>query len=65
VLAGFEEGSQNGIALRCVFQAYTLEMLMQNLLRFTDHLRRDTRLIVDAFLQHENWSSEALPAKTE
>jgi hypothetical protein len=40
-------------------------MLMQNLLRFTDHLRRDARLIVDAFLQHENWSSEALPAKTE
>src|SRR5579872_2461306 len=32
-------------------------MLMQNLLRFTDHLGRDARLIVNAFFQHENWSS--------
>jgi hypothetical protein len=27
-------------------------MLMQNLLRFTDHLGRDAGLIVDALLQH-------------
>jgi hypothetical protein len=65
MLAGFKEGAQNGIALRRVFQADTLEMLMQNLLRFTHHLWRDAGLVVDAFLQHENWASEDLPAKTE
>jgi hypothetical protein len=65
VLAGFEEGSQDGIALRRMFQADPLEMPMQNLLRLTDHLGRDAGLIVNALLQHENWWSEALPAKTE
>jgi hypothetical protein len=30
-------------------------MLMQNLLRFADHLGRDARLIVNALLQHGNW----------
>jgi hypothetical protein len=40
-------------------------MQMQNLLRLANHLRRDARLIVNALLQHENWWSEALPAKTE
>ena len=40
-------------------------MQMQNLLRFTDHLGRDARLIVDALLQHENWWSKGLPEKTE
>jgi len=50
VLAGFEERSQNRIALRGVFQADSLEMLMQNLLRFAYHLGRDAGLIVDALL---------------
>jgi|HubBroStandDraft_4_1064222.scaffolds.fasta_scaffold00916_5 hypothetical protein len=52
VLAGFEEGSQDGVALRRMFQADTLEMLIQNLLRFTNHLGRDAGLVVDTLLQH-------------
>src|SRR5580692_9076903 len=52
VLASFEEGSQDGVALRRMFQADTLEMLIQNLLRFANHLGRDAGLVVDALLQH-------------
>jgi hypothetical protein len=52
VLAGFEEGSQDGVALRRMFQTDTLEMLMQNLLRFAHHLGRNAGLIVNALLQH-------------
>jgi hypothetical protein len=52
VLAGFEKGAQNGVALCRLFQADTLEMLMQNLLGFAYHLGRDAGLIVNPLLQH-------------
>src|SRR5580704_2919818 len=52
VLAGFEEGSQYGVALRRMFQADPLEMPMQNLLRLADHLGGDAGLVVNALLQH-------------
>jgi hypothetical protein len=35
-----------------MFQANTLEMPMQNLLRFMDHLGGDAGLVVNALLQH-------------
>jgi hypothetical protein len=52
MLAGFEEGAQNSIALRRVFQANAFEMAVQNILRLANHLARDTRLIIDPLLQH-------------
>lgn len=53
VIASLEKGLQNRIALRGVFEAHSFEMLMQDLLRFADHLARDAGLIVNALLQHE------------
>ena len=55
MLPSFEEGSQNSIALRRLLEAYPLEMLMQNSLRLPHHFTRDTRLIIDASLQHESY----------
>ena len=64
VLACLQERSQYGVALRRMFQANTLEMPMQNLLRFADHLGRDAGLIVNALLQHGNWWS-GLPRREQ
>jgi hypothetical protein len=55
VRAGFEKSAQDGVALRRLFQADSFQMLMQYLLRFADHLRRDAGLIVNALLQHADW----------
>jgi hypothetical protein len=52
VLSGFEESSQDSVALRSMFQADPLQMPMQNLLRLTDHLGGDAGLVVNALLQH-------------
>ncbi|SPE45016.1 hypothetical protein SBA7_610026 [Candidatus Sulfotelmatobacter sp. SbA7] len=52
VVAGLEEGLQNGIALRGMFEAYPFEVLMQDLLRLADHLARDAGLVVDTLLKH-------------
>jgi hypothetical protein len=54
VLASLKKSSQNGVALRRLFQAHTFKMPMQKLLRFADHLGRNTGLIVNAFLQHRS-----------
>jgi hypothetical protein len=40
-------------------------MQMQNLLRFTDHLGRDARLIVDTLLQHDNSAKGGLLNNTD
>jgi hypothetical protein len=53
MFAGFEESSQNGVALFGLFQADAFEMLAKNSFRFADAFRRDSRLIVDSFLQHD------------
>ena len=53
VFAGFEESSQNRVALFGLFQADAFEMLAKNSFRFADAFRRDSRLIVDSFLQHD------------
>ena len=49
---GFEEGSQDGVALFGLLQTDALEMLQEDSFRFADVLLRDVRLIVDSFLQH-------------
>ncbi len=52
VIASFEKGAQNAVALRGLLEADALEMAVQDGLRFTHHLARDRRLIIDALLQH-------------
>ncbi len=53
VVAGFEKGAQNGVALRRLLQADALEVLVEDLLGLAHHLARDGGLVVDALLQHE------------
>ena len=53
VIAGFEKGAEDSIALRGLFEADTLEMLVKNALSFPDHLQGDGGLVIDALLQHE------------
>jgi hypothetical protein len=52
MFARFQESSQNRVALFGLFQADAFEMLPKNSFGFADALRRDSRLIVDSFLQH-------------
>jgi len=52
MLAGFEEGPQNRVALFGLFQADAFEMLQENSFSFADALARNGGLIVDSFLQH-------------
>ena len=53
VLTGLEEGAQDGIALRGLLEADALEMLVEDVLGFADHLAGDGGLVIDALLQHE------------
>jgi hypothetical protein len=50
MLTRLQEGAKYRIPLFRMLQANTLEMTMQNLLRFPDHLARDSGLIVNTFL---------------
>ena len=52
MLARFEKGLKDGIALLGVFEADALEMVVQHLPGFPHHLAGDGRLIVDASLKH-------------
>ena len=52
MLASFEEGPQNCVALRSLLEPDALEMLQENSFSLADVLPRDGRLIVDSFLQH-------------
>src|SRR4029077_9712904 len=52
VIAGFEEGAEDGVALGRLFEADVLEMAVEDLLGFADHLPRDGGLVIDALLQH-------------
>jgi hypothetical protein len=50
VITGLQKGSEDGIPLRGLLQPNPLEMTMQNVLRFADHLARNQRMIVNALL---------------
>jgi hypothetical protein len=56
MVAGLEESMQNGVALRRLLQADSLEMPVQDPLGFTDHLAGDGGLIINALLQHGGWN---------
>ena len=52
MLARFQKGAENRVALRGLLQPNPLQMLVKDALRFPDHLGRDGRLVIDPFLQH-------------
>lgn len=52
VVASFEKGAQNGVALASLLQADILQMAVKNVLGLADHLARESGLIIDAFLEH-------------
>ena len=62
MVAGFEEGVQNGVALGGLLQSNALQMAVQDLLGFADHLAGDGRLIIDAILQHGEWNGVRIPS---
>lgn len=57
VVAGFEEGAEDGIALGGLFESDVFQMAVENILGFAHHLARERGLIVNAFLQHEGSES--------
>ena len=52
VITRLQEGPQDGIALGGLFEADTLEMAMEDILRLADHLAGECGLVVDALLKH-------------
>ena len=61
VVAGLKKCPQDGVPLRGLFQAHSLEVAMKDVLGFAHHLAREARLIVDALLQHGVKSSPSVP----
>ena len=56
MVARLKERMQNHVALRGLLQANSLQMAVQDLLGFANHLAGDGGLIIDAFLQHGGWN---------
>ena len=52
VVTGFEEGAEDGVALRGLLESDIFEVAMKDVLRLADHLPRDGGLIIDALLQY-------------
>src|SRR3954464_12066607 len=52
MVARFEKRAQDCVALGRLFQPYTFEMAVKDLLRFTNHLSGNGGLVVNALLQH-------------
>ncbi len=52
MIAGLQEGAQDGIALLGVLQAYALQVLEENVLRFTHGFACRRSMIVNPSLQH-------------
>ncbi len=50
VIAGIEEGAEDGSALARLFQSYPAQVVVKNRLRLQHHLARDHRLIIDTLL---------------
>ena len=53
VIAGFQEGAQDGIALVRMFQTYPFKVFIENILGLAHGFARGRRMIVNPSLQHE------------
>jgi hypothetical protein len=56
VLAGLDEGAEDGVTLLGVLQADALQMLMEALLSVAQGFARERRVVIDPFLQHAEYS---------
>ena len=65
MIAGIQESTQDGVALSGVLQADALEMAVEDALGLAQHLARDSRLIINPFLQHETYDSHISIAPAE
>ena len=52
MVAGFEEGTEDGIALRSLLQADALKVAVKDFLGLAHHLAGEGGLIIDTLLQH-------------
>ena len=52
MVAGLEEGAQDGVALVGMLEAHLLQVLVEQVLGLAHLLARDGRLVVDPFWQH-------------
>lgn len=56
MVTSFQKRAQDRVALFCMLQPDTPQVLMKNVFRFPDHLGRN-RPFIDAFLEHGSWRS--------
>ena len=61
MVAGFEEGAQNRVALGGLLQSNAFQMAVENLLGLADHLAGEDRLVIDALLQHGGQDKIRIP----
>jgi len=52
MVARFEEGTQNRIALGGLLETNSFQMPVENVLRLSNHLPREGRLIINTLLEH-------------
>jgi hypothetical protein len=61
MVASFEEGAQNRVALGGLLEPNAFQMAMENLLGFADHLAGEDRLVIDALLEHGGQNKIRIP----
>lgn len=65
VIASFQKSAQDGIALVCMLEANTFQVLVENVLRLAHGFPRRRSVVVNSSLQHENllgiWLQNHLP----
>jgi len=61
MVAGFEEGAQNRVALGSLLQSNAFQMAVENLLGLADHLAGEDRLVIDALLEHGGQDQLRIP----
>ena len=61
MVAGFEEGTQNRVALGSLLQSNAFQMAVENLLGLADHLAGEDRLVIDALLEHGGQDKIRIP----
>jgi hypothetical protein len=61
MVARFEEGTQNRVALGSLLQSNAFQMPVENLLGLADHLAGEDRLVIDALLEHGGQNEIRIP----
>ena len=61
MVARFEEGAQNRVALGSLLQSNAFQMAVENLLGLADHLAGEDRLVINALLEHGGQDKIRIP----